>query len=951
MDDKLGANDPYRGMDSGEGEIQPDFLRNRGAADKLSKAENAASNIANAVVAAKTGKAPAKAGGEAGAGGVGGAKKAASEGLKSGAERAEASENSPKGLYNNNAGKNPEIEEEPKLKMSKGTKRALRAAAPFAILAIFMVGLIVLLIARPVLMIGALDFNLMKSLGFEGTIAILEKVVSFVTADYLKDGKVPNQYASQLAIYGVDVGQVLANGDFIKTNTYIADAETRDDLVAAVSGFSYISEEEGELAILYNGKIIRADEFVAAVESDPTLYAAYSGAADIGAKYYYSEDVNNVYKDMQISRGSFNDWESTGDYKTDQNKYTEILDKVLNDQSDLEVKGYYNDKELVEEKDDDVTDQDIENMEESEDDKNKGNFSVNVTNKDADTVTSEVAEKTKEYVLKWGKTTTTETGANGLQILKTKITPKEYSGNATERAAQLLNSAISSGEPYLAAKAFVAVEEPVQRARINGDGPVNEVMNMLTRGTEVSYQNVLTGEIETKRSSILETTNFRAAVSDSKYSKDEAANFGRDRVLKVTDEANKEIIQSTTVTSNGQPRSIAVVRNGLGSSADSDTIAKATDSVALAKKNSEVFQTVVGGNRIIEGGSFISNTINMKVVGAMPSNAETIAAYHKETQEALAKKAEAERATKNPFDVSSPYTFLGSIVHNMATVALGNYGKVGPLVTVMNAAASNVGSAIASISGVVSAEGAGENFTTMSGEYCVTIGTTGVEGDLYCTSHNTISDKYKKEDWSGVDDDEYKKFVMTAMERETTVGVKSAETCQAYRNTDGSSIKHFFDNIRDLFIDACAGVPDDIATGSRYAFNGENGEGGVDPELLAGRAVYEEVSSLLSGEKSTAAKIREEYYAKYPKDNSEAGIVARRSGMSKNEASIALAYADYLDVIANYSPSTRFDFTAPVVLVEKPILEKQSDDVALNLYAWYSKETEYSDLRTRNFVV
>ena len=115
--------------------------------------------------------------------------------------------------------------------------------------------------------------------------------------------------------------------------------------------------------------------------------------------------------------------------------------------------------------------------------------------------------------------------------------------------------------------------------------------------------------------------------------------------------------------------------------------------------------------------------------------------------------------------------------------------------------------------------------------------------------------------------------------------------------------------------------------------------------------MYNQVHSLLTGEKSAVAKSRDEYRAKHPLDNSAAGIVARRSGMTKHEAEIALAYSDYLTVIANYDPSTRFDFTAPVVLVEKPILEKQSDDVALNLYAWYSKETEYSDLRTRNFVV
>ena len=278
MVDNLGTS--LYGGDTPDESIKPDFEKSGGAADKLSKAENAAAGVAKAALAAKGGGAGAAGGGAGGVsaggvGGAGGAKNAAKDGLKSGAEKAEANEQNPKGLYNKDGGKQSQGEEEPKLKMSKGAKTALKAAAPFAILLIFLFAMIAFLIALPVLMIGAIDYNLMKVLGFENTIAILEKVGSFVTAEFMTDGDFPSEYASDLANNGIDVGQVLANGDFVRTNTYIADADTRDDLVAAASGFSYISDDEGELAMLYDGKIIRADEFVAAVESNPVLYAAY----------------------------------------------------------------------------------------------------------------------------------------------------------------------------------------------------------------------------------------------------------------------------------------------------------------------------------------------------------------------------------------------------------------------------------------------------------------------------------------------------------------------------------------------------------------------------------------------------------------------------------------------------------------------------------------------------
>ena len=532
-----------------------------------------------------------------------------------------------------------------------------------------------------------------------------------------------------------------------------------------------------------------------------------------------------------------------------------------------------------------------------------------------------------------------------------------HSDDATERASELLNTAVSSGEPYLASNAFIAIEEPVQRARVDGDGPVNQVMNTLTKRNTATYQNVSSGGMESKDLSIIETANFRAAVSDSKYSADEAANFARDRVIKVTDDrVDKDIIQSTTVTSNGKAKASSVVRNGKSSDkADEEVVSKANESLALATstKNSDVFQTVIGGNRAIEGGSFLSNNINMKVVGAMPSDAGTIAAYHQETQEVLARMEEADRVTRSPFDITSPNTFLGSIVHNMATSMLGNYGRVGSMVTAVSAVAYSTNSAIASIMGNATAEGSGDDFTSISGRDCKTVGTIGVEGDLYCTSHNTISMKYKKEDWEGkIDDGDYEDFVEMAMERETTVGVRNKEVCEVWRekydNSPFTKIKNAFLNVAGIY-DACDKnvVPDDIATGSKYAFSGGNEEA----ELYAGRAVYEEVNSLLSGEETTASRIREEYYAKHPKDNSEAGLIARRSGMSKTEAEIALAYGNHLTEIAMYDPSDRFVFGAPSVVFEKPILEQHSDEVTINLYAWHSKESEYDDLRTRNFVV
>lgn len=969
-------NDPYNSMlDSEKDDIRPGFLGGNGEGNGK-KVLNAAEQAAMMVATKGAGGAGAKGAGAAagGAKGAGEAKNAMSEGLKSGAAKAEASEKSAGGLYKGNRNNDSETgeKEEPTPKVPKGVKAGLIAAAPLLILLLVLLGIVAIIIALPVMMIGALDYNLMKVLGFEETVGILEEQGEHVTAEFAKNGKMPKNYFNDLVANGIDVGQVTANGDFVRTDVYIANIEDRDDLVASASGFSYISEDEGELAMLWDGKVIYADDFVAAVESNPELYAAYSDAADISTKYYYGEDVEKVYQDMGLSRGNFNSFEVTGDYAADDEKYLEILDDLLNNGSDLAVGGAHRDEEKPDGK---MTYTDT----------NGGTYDREVSEMEPDAVTGEVADNTQEYIYdwRWAEDKSLPLGGWWKPI---------YSQNSTQRAAGLLNTAISSGEPYLASNAFIAVEEPIQRARVDGGGPVNHIMNTLTKGTEVSYQNVETGEIETSKLSVLETKNFRAAVSDSQYDKEEAQNFGRDRILKTTEQAEeikgKDVIRRTTVASPGHANSNTAVRNGKTDNedywADKEIVSKANENIELSKanNNSETFQSVVGGNRIIEGGSFLSNTINMQVIGAMPSDSSKIAEYHQEVEKTMARRAEAERASKSPFDISSPYTFLGSIVHSIAVSALGNYGS--SVASAINSVGATASKAVANLTGSVTASGGDKEFTTMSGIGCETVQMAGgVEGDLYCTSHNTPStdyisytfDDFKGSEIGGDIDDEGKptegsglyEFVNYGMDRYASVGVKSAEVCERYREDTGYTppgqsiferISNFFKNMTGTY-DACdvgTNKDDDtdidlevrkIYTGAKYAFGSE---GDDKNKLYSSYVMYDEVKSLLTNERSAVSKMREEYRKKHPVDDSAAGVISRRSGMTKGEAEIALAYAGYLNEIAAYDPATRM-MGAPVISFEKPILEYHSDEVALTLYAWYSKQTEYDDLRTRNFVV
>lgn len=955
MDNDLAENDPYRQMDSGENDIRPEFLKRGNGTGALQAAEKAA----GAAVGAKTG------------GGVGGAldkaKNAESgkvagglykSGKNTGGKGDESGKDS-RGLFRR---KSEQKSGEGKLKVPSG----LKLMAPLLILLAGVIGIIAMIVALPVMMIGALDYNLQKALGFTETVGILEEQGEYVTAELAKSGEFPSEYSADLAANGVDVGQVTVAGEFIKTNVYVADIEKRNDLVAAASGFQYNSDEEGELAFLFNGEVIKADDFVARVEEDPQLFAVYVRAADVTAKYYYGDDVEQVYADMNISRGNFNSWKITGDYDADEENFRKILTKSLDGKSNVVIGGAGEDAKVP----------DFPSLPAlwPSGGIGTGEWKTTATGAEpAQTITT-TANNTREYIKRWVIVSCpTENDPDR------KCWGPVFSENADIRAAELLNTAVSSNEPYQASRTFISILEPVQRARIEGNGPVNHVMNALSTPTEVTYQSADTGENVTAKKSILETANFRAAVSDSDYSKKEAADFSRDRVMKITGQLGAYedscdmncVVKTTTITSNYQPKSSSVVRNGRFKSADNEKMAKATESVSevYAHDNSEYFQSVVGANRALEGGSFLSNMINQKAIGAMPSDSAAIMAYHQEVEKVLARKAEAERATLSPFDISSPNTFMGSIVHKFATSALGNYST--GITSLLKSTSASTNSAIANLTGTASAEGPDEAFTTMSGLECATVTTVSVEGDLYCTSHNTNNTSYmnySKNDWknspigSSLDDEgniiegsELEQFVTLAMDRPSTVGNRSSEVCERYKSYFGESvfekIANFFSNMVGLY-DSCKNVDQSVATGAAYTLGPEGGVNysedsgnSGDVNLYTAYMLHEEVYSLLSGTESGASKVRTRYYALHPQDNSEAGRIARISGMTKAEAEIALGYAAYLNEIANYDPSQRFVFGKTIVLEidDEPTLIAESQKLTGELYAWRQKESEYSE--------
>lgn len=794
-------------------------------------------------------------------------------------------------------------------KKSKGKMR-IKAGPSLTIVCLLLVGMIAIIPNIKNIAIGTLDYGLDK-VGLSEMIEVIKDLAGHILSEKQAKGEVPDKIASDLADSGIIIGQVTENGDFVRTNKYLANTENASEIAA--TGFDYQEHSsEGELSVLYGDKVIDAEDFVLALESDPKMYSDFSSAmtSTISYFFYESDEVLETFEDIGVNRALFSDWTSTGSEQEDEENLQEILNEEFSDSLSAAIAGCDGD--------------------DGEEDCPSADF-------------------------------------DGKGVINRAI---ELGGD-TDNIVQLLNMAVSAIEPQTAAKVFGVIKETLQRARLNGEGPINALMNLLKRQTSVSYVDAISNKLVTTIKSILETTNFTATISDGGFSKEEAASFGRDQVIIATDTASSSGIDESIANStlnDGKGSSIMAVIKRIFGSKDEDRIYKSEDSIKRATEefNAESFTSVYGGNKAIEGGSYLSTAIAQHALGAMPSDAEVIGEYQHKVNELLARKANAERASLSPFDTSSPNTFLGSIVNRVAIASLNHSsGNNSGFMSAVSTIADLTSSSTDSLLGDAMADGGGQNYTSVLG-YCTTPhGAYEAEGDIYCTDLRPFVMKYSSytlEDFKNalpgqIDDNgniisdnkedpiSLANYLTLGTNREATVGVKSASVCESF---DGDSIASAIGKFFGIY-QACSGTPQDVATGAAYVISDKN-PNKAKVELFVAYAQYDQVNSLIEMEQSKVSQFKEEYYAKHPKDNSVAGRIARYSGMTKAEAEIAIGYASYLAKLRNYDPSQRYAFNKIDLNIETPPLIVDDTEIKETIYCYWQSKIEFSDLRNRNQV-
>ena len=864
----------------------------------------------------------------------------------------------------------------------------------------------------PMILIGTIDMNLQRQGGFDEGEYLMQAQAEHIDQNALLNGAVARKHAADLAEHGIEVGQINIAGEFVKTNVYLADLDKVNTEVASLEDDYSLHHDEGELVVRFHDRIIKGSDFVATVESDPELYMAYSDALNLKARLYYSSEMQELDDEYNISKSNTANWQRTGDREQDWKNFQEMTASALDKDPSVNINGYEgqnstsregNTEESTDGSEIGYESDSVESEEESTGFDNFEGWSGSVlaktynssanarlaVDKTDDTDYREVVDCSNGGVVEGDEGFTINVKCNANTVVD-QVGSHVKGTEATDKGIQLINTAISAIHPIKAANAFVYVEEILQRARIFGgtdknssigifassngglDGgypsgaPVDELMRAFDERGTIAYSDAVSGKNITITESLFENANFVATISNGTYDESQFQSFQNDTALVATSMLNNGVINNTSLVTSGQKKSNIVLKTGGDESVDRDKLSKVTDALSFtySEKPSKLLTSRVGAHWLSEGGSDYFSRIAQSILGYAPSDATAIQAYNRYIDERRAIADAAERATKSPFDISSRNTFLGSIVYGISSTILANHHSFSggiSTTSVFGAVSSLADYSSKGFLNTVLADGPGTDYGDVIGKSCPTVNSIGVDGFLSCIPHGTVSPDYMdytKEQWDSVlSEDDKKMYELLYKDRKSTVGVKDAEICERYKSEFSStgesivqSISDFFSKMAGLY-ESCSGVDDSVSLAGGFANSEANSENREKIKLLSAYSLFDRVNSYMNDAKSEMSRIREEYYANHPLDQSPAGRLARISGLTKSEAEIALNYADYLTMIANYQPSTRYAFGKSSVLIPKTVEFVEDSEVKSSTYlAWFSK-IEYSDVRNRSLVV
>jgi len=468
---------------------------------------------------------------------------------------------------------------------------------------------------------------------------------------------------SRLAKNGIEVGKLDSNGNFVKGGTL----------------------STSKTVLKYGDDIITADDFQTRFASDAEFRDSYYKAKRGRVAGFFDDSADRFFTKRGQDRDIFSRFVSTGDNAKDQSNYEKVInDHVVGADATVSGRNKITDEETGEERV-------VKDGETADSAKIKGD-------------SAEIKARAFVNSVASGVDSVGVPVCSGLKI------------------ANVISIAILASQLRQAASFFLGTMEPINKA-IAGDGDTvssNASLNFLTESTSSEYSYVDENGVTKTKSitgSALDSFGAQLILGESAVSPESAAPFSLEAMTKAAKNVALASGASTTACAAAQGTSalvslvsiaapggalvkvaINVVKRLAVGIALTGIVAKIIEIIipyAIDLFTTDIYQKntgVVGGELFFRGASSSNFSLATQGSAAMPASQTRIMRQNYETAIALAQEAETERLNHSPFDMSSPHTFMGSIVRQLSTVAFSTN-----VLTGLNSFSSTVNNSLGSI--------------------------------------------------------------------------------------------------------------------------------------------------------------------------------------------------------------------------------------------------------------
>ena len=364
------------------------------------------------------------------------------------------------------------------------------------------------------------------------------------------------------------------------------------------------------------------------------------------------------------------------------------------------------------------------------------------------------------------------------------------------------------------------------------------------------------------------------------------------------------------------------------------------------------------GNALVSGANIYMGQ-NHQYSGGSVASKESLTKFISAREEYYRDIARNERETRSPMDYTSQYTFIGTLINNFVipiNIQTGGViGKLGSFSNIIGKSIASLTPGASAVSAAVTAEEAAKATATN----CPDIDSIGGVADAFCNPYiitdigtsdldpaevvYVVSKKDSRNFEGTPDDAEVPKinensrlghYIIYCGQRQSPFGIADQNIANSFKLSTGSTVGDsligaipvagsLYEAASDAKVVANYGYVsgESCVTGNAVEAGKANKDDEIETSDWSENKYYQRfiedqrlAENMGLVEKSAVTAFLDDYYEKHPIDNSYEGVLARRSGLTKDQVVATLDIMDAIAFLENYDPNGYYplNYSEPV---------------------------------------